>query len=182
MIGRLVLLAAVSAVSLSAFPTAAEDAGSWVRSAPADRSYSIETPCTAAEVAQYSVRPLVINDKTLNSGTNVSCKFGNSTYSSGVMAAPAQALGDRKLFDLVFHGGVSEGTSPRDRKTISLTKISGMRAVLSRETTDEGVFQTSVIELADHKLLFLVSGGEGASTADLAEMIDRHVESLKAPG
>ncbi len=169
-------IATLAMVGGAAASVQAQQSDDWLRSGPADGSYSIATPCTAAQVMQQSVRPLVVNGRTLDPGTNVSCILGESAFSSGIISVAAEEIGEQTLFDLVRKGVEAQKT---DQIVITVTEIDGAQAILSREVRGSAVAQTGIVELANHKLLMIISGGEGASPEVTSGMIDRHVQSLK---
>lgn len=180
MISRLAILA-LAPVAIAAVPVVASaqesGEGAWLRSVAADRSYSVETPCTAVEVAEYSAGPNIVNDQALDDGTNVVCVVGESIFSTGVLSISVEEIGDANLFDEVLVGLEQEDV--RDEVSVTVTRIEGRRAIVSRERRGEEVAQTGVIELSNRELLMLVSGGTPPANRDMAAMIDRHFASLK---
>jgi len=149
----------------------------WARSAPVDQSYSIETPCTVAEVREQSMLPLEVNGSILDPDSNVSCIVGELLFSSGALSVAASEIGDANLFDYVV--SMLEQEAVRSEVVIQQTNLAGKRAIISREVRNGEVAQTGIVELSNRELLMLISGGKPTAGEDVAVLIDRHVESLK---
>jgi hypothetical protein len=154
-----------------------EVAAEWARSTPASQQYSIETPCSIADVQRDSAEPLQVGDQTLDEGSNVSCAIGETVFASGIVSVSEDEIGDENVYDVTI-ALLGEQTLPAG-VNVTFVELDGHRALLSREQRGDEVAQTGIVELSNREMLMIISGGKPIDGMDMNAMIDRHVSSLK---
>lgn len=152
----------------------------WARAEPVSKAYSIETPCTADEVALASVRPMPIGTARLNPTTQVVCKKGGLLFASGTSAGLEGDLAEgQSVFDVVIESvQATGGTLPEG----AFDLIDGRRAIQNREGRDGIVAQTTIIEISEREVLMMLAGGPfdgNGAEMDVDALIDRHSASLE---
>ena len=154
------------------------DAPDWTRAAAKSGQFSIETPCSAAEIEALIARrggPVAPA-----SDGRVMCLHRGVMFTAIVRTAPLpEGYDGPGAFDMMLAMGKSEIEAS---ETIAVDEIDGRRSI-SNEELDEGrLARTVVIELSPNSLLMLVSGGPfepGYEVEEISPMLDRFVNSLE---
>ena len=174
-----VALAIIAAAALSPVSTAPPPP--WGRSASPDGIFSVETPCTPAELEKLRDAPEsdAAGGVAIKRESRVLC-MKDGTF----IAAWDQTIGrtDKTAFD--FLTSSNSGDQPAATKS-SFTKINGHRAQVNREITESHTAQSVLVEVSETKLIFLMIGflpASKASVSEQSEMIDRFTSSLKVAG
>jgi hypothetical protein len=156
------------------------DGWEWDRSAPLTKTYDIETPCNAEQVALASVRPMPIGTARLSPVTQVVCQKDGLIFASGTTGGVDGELPDgQTVFDIILSEIAGTGETLPDG---AYDLIDGRRAIQNRESANGIVAQTTIIELSDLEVLMMLAGGpfEGSGfDLDVGALIDRHANSLE---
>jgi hypothetical protein len=177
-------IGAVCALGLAlAVPAQGAVAGAgeaWTVAVSPDGVFSVETPCTASEVAGMDYMPEdTLPGVTLDKKTRVICFKGGMMYLGVVLKVGTPPKGE-SMFDALVESVANSNDVKGSPKQAT---IGGRRALVNRAGDDgDGIVaQTGFVELNPREILFLFSGGEGksVSVADQAKAIDRFFGSAK---
>jgi len=164
-------------LATAAIAAPGQTAETWVRVAAPDGAFSIETPCSAAEIDE--LKNASAPDDTLNPQSRIFCKKANLIFVVGEHDEKELPAGTATLFEAVS----ARAASDKDVEgTPTLTTIDGKRAFLNRQIQGDVVAQTGVIEVGRKSVVMIIAGfppNSGLSVEEQGVLIDRFCRSLK---
>ena len=177
-------LVALAATLATPSPAMAQvPAGTWSRAASEDATFSVETPCSAEEIALGRLVPVELaKGLAFAPASRVVCAKNGVLLMVGIQTVPAQDVRDAPFFDQFVK-------MMKDEKEVDgapiLLDFGGRRAIFNREATPTAVAQTGLIELDRAHVVLVVAGGEVSSAETATAMggaIDRFFHSIEVSG
>ncbi len=169
------MLAACAALTLSGAANAGQDG--WAPATSGTGTFTIDTPCTAEEIAAFDKMPSVTEGVTFAPNSRILCQKGALLLVAGIFERADYPESAPALFD-AFQEMIEHDESGG---SIRAFDFQGRRALVNREEGDGEIAQTQLIEL-DHSRLILIIGGVGDPGADsgaLHAMVDRIFDSVR---
>jgi hypothetical protein len=155
---------------------------SWTRVSPPKGGFSVETPCTEAEVEKFKSAPEELSGFKLPVQGRVICLKPGLILLAGEISAGDLPASSSNLFDMIVTE-VAKDPKPDGKPT--QTTLAGHRAMLNREVNGQRTAQVGFIELGRSRIIMIVTGFLPESTASLADqgqLIDRYFGSIAVTG
>ena len=169
------MLAACAALTLAGAANAGQEG--WAPATSGTGAFTIDTPCTAEEIAAFDQMPSVTDGVSFAPNSRILCKKGELLLVAGIFEPTDYPESAPALFD-AFQEMIEHEESGG---SIRAFDFQGRRALVNREESDGQVAQTQLIEL-DHSRLILILGGfddAGADSAARHAMVDRIFDSVR---
>ncbi len=154
----------------------------WLRTEAPNRAFSAETPCTASEIERLRQTPGDLGRLQVPAGQRIACLTEGVVFLAGIIEASESEVQTGSLFDQILE---QAETDPTKQGVATESTIDGRRAWLNRETREEVVAQTGVVEISRTKILLVISGADESaelSSSEQAAAIDRFYASIKFAG
>ncbi|QIG80516.1 hypothetical protein [Stakelama tenebrarum] len=169
-------LAACAALALGGAAHATQDA--WLPATAADGAFTVDTPCSSEEIAQFSQFPDLTPGFRLVPESRVVCKKGGFLMVAGIFAPEGYPEDGPALFDL-FEDMLQKVPGAT---TIRSLVVDGRRTIVNREERDGSVAQTQVIEFGHSRAIMIIGGygeDDGLAVADQHALVDRFFGSVR---
>jgi hypothetical protein len=169
-------------VALAFFGLVAAAPDSWTRVSPPSGSFSVETPCSIAEIDKLKSAPEDFSGFTMPAQGRVICLTPGLILAAAEIGGGEMAAGDPSLYDMIVTEAAKDPKP--DGKPVQTT-LNGRRAMINRQVDGKVTAQTGFIELGRGRILLVITGFQPDNTTPLAQQgkqIDRFFNSIAVPG
>jgi len=183
---KLLACALLAGLAMPATPLVAQAdaAWTWARAHSGNGVYSVELPCSAAEVALHSAllvrsrADALVRARVERAARTVACRRGGTVFTVEMVSVPDDAPLPAPAFDQLASG--VRAALPVAGVEVRETMRSGRRMLTSRQLSGGAVAQTAVIEIDDRSYLLLLAGtGSAAPQAEIDAHIGRFFASVE---
>lgn len=177
---RAVWLCAALVVTSVPSAVAAQGGDVWARAASPDGAFSVETPCSAAEVAASAALPDgIAAAATLDARARVLCIKDTMLFVASIVEERALPADGPALFDAAL-AQVRADKTAEGHPTI--TTVDGRRALMNRQTKGGEVARTGFVEVSRSRIVLLIAGvrfGSSLSAVGQDDVLDRFTRSIR---
>lgn len=181
MIWHLVSLGLLLATSTAAVVAEDAPAWTWLRAESGNGAYSVEVPCTAAEVELHTAMLTSANvrvpaaEREERAAAMVACRRGGGIFTVQLVT-PRDLEPSVPAYDQIVNR--VRASLPIAGLEVNESTHDGRRMLTSRQQSGGTIGKTGIIEVSDRSYLLLVAGsGNGETVTD--EQIDRFFQSVE---
>ena len=175
-------LAGLAFAGVSAAASAATGE-TWAIAPSANGMFSVETPCTEAEVVGFRSLPdEMVPELKFIPGSRVVCRRGQVILVAAEVGDPDYPKTGLSVFDSIVEQAKGDKTA---EGTPTITTLNGRRAFVNRQEKDAMLAQTGFVEIDRGRIIMLIAGVQadsGLSVKDQGALIDRFYSSVKVTG